>query len=222
VTVAVEAANTAPGLVLAAPADGARFVAGDPVDFAASASDAEDGDLSAAIAWSSDLAGALGSGPSLTLTDLAPGAHVVTAAVTDAGGLSASATVTVTVDPANTAPSLSITAPGTGAATFPGLAVEFAAAASDAEDGDLSATVAWSSDLDGPLGTGANVQRTDLAVGTHLVSAAVTDAGGLAASTSITLTVVPVAPPSSGCGVGPELAGLIPLLRALRRRREPA
>jgi hypothetical protein len=213
--------KSAPGVVIAAPADGATGVAGDAIEFAASASDTEDGDLSAAIAWSSDLAGALGSGASLLLTDLAVGTHLVTASVTDAGGLPGSATVTVTVEPANTTPGVSIATPADGARSFVGTAVGFSASAGDVEDGDLSAAIAWSSNLAGPLGSGASLTLSDLAAGTHVVTAAVTDSGGLVGSATVTLNLA-VYTPAASCGVGPELAALVPLLRMLHRRRREA
>jgi len=212
--------KTAPGVVITAPADGATVVVGDAVELAASASDAEDGDLSAAIAWSSSLAGPLGGGASLTLTDFAAGVHLVSAAVTDAGGLGASAAVTVTVALPNTAPGVEIVWPPDGTTLIADRPVEFAASASDVEDGDLSAAIAWSSSLAGPLGGGAVLQLTGLAAGLHVVTAAATDAGGLTGSAAVTVDVM--APPpvrAPGCGFGPELAALLPLLRALRRQR---
>ena len=51
-------------------ADCPPFVAGETISFTASASDGEDGDLSDAVAWSSDLVGSLGSGAALTLSVL--------------------------------------------------------------------------------------------------------------------------------------------------------
>jgi hypothetical protein len=210
--------KTAPGVVITAPADGTTVVAGEEIGFAASASDAEDGDLSGAILWSSSLAGSLGFGASLTLTDLWVGTHLVTASVTDAGGLESGAEVTVTVDAANTAPGVAVTAPADGTTVVAGGAVGFAASAIDTEDGDVSAAISWSSSLAGPLGSGASLTLTDLPVGTHLVTASVTDSGGLAGSAAVTVTVA-LAGTASGCGIGPELAALIPLLSALRRRR---
>jgi hypothetical protein len=199
-------ADAAPGVVIHAPADGTSVPAGERVEFAASASDAEDGDLSATIAWTSSLVGPLGSGPTLTLDDLAVGSHRVTAAVTDSGGRSGSAAVTVSVAGDNAAPALVITAPADGTTVSAGQAVGFAASASDAEDGDLSAAIAWTSSLAGPLGSGASLTLTNLAVGTHLVTASITDSGGLAASAERTLIVdatpvVGIASPQSGLSV---------------------
>lgn len=173
---------------------------------AASASDAEDGDLSAAIARRSSLAGPLSSGANLTLGDLPVGTHAVTAAVTDSGGRSGSSAVTLTVAGDNSAPALSITAPADGTTVPAGQTVLFAASASDVEDGDLSAAVGWTSSLAGPLGSGASLTLTSLAAGTHLVTASVADSGGLAASAALTLTVdakpvVVIASPQNGLSV---------------------
>jgi hypothetical protein len=199
-------ANAAPTVRISAPASGTTVAADEAVDFTASASDAEDGDLSALIAWTSSLAGPLGSGPSLTLSDLPSGTHAVTAAVTDSGGRSGSAALTLTVAGDNSAPALVITAPADGTTVPAGQAVLFAASASDAEDGDLSAAIAWTSSLAGSLGSGASLTLTSLAVGTHLVTASVADSGGLAASASRTLTVdakpvVVIASPQNGLTV---------------------
>jgi hypothetical protein len=126
----------------------------------------------------------------------------------------------------NSAPGVVITAPSDGVTVSAGEAVGFAASADDSEDGDLSAEIAWISSLAGPLGSGASLTRADLPVGPQLVTASVTDAGGLSGSAAVTLTVqgtsVPPAPPAStswGCGLGPELAALLPALWALRRGR---
>jgi hypothetical protein len=89
--------KTAPGVAIAGPPDGTTVTVGAAVVFEAGADDTDDGDLSAKIAWSSSLTGPLGSGASLTLTDLSLGTHRVTASVTDSAGLSGNATVTVTV-----------------------------------------------------------------------------------------------------------------------------
>ena len=55
-----------------------------------------------------------------------------------------------------------------------GTAIRFAGSASDTEDGDLTAGLGWSSSLDGAIGTGGAPSAV-LSVGTHTVSASVTD-----------------------------------------------
>jgi hypothetical protein len=91
------AGDEPPTLGLTSPADGAVFAAGDPISFAAAATDAEDGDLSAAVAFASDLDGPLGSGAPLVRADLSPGVHQISASVTDSGGNTVSATVELVV-----------------------------------------------------------------------------------------------------------------------------
>jgi hypothetical protein len=90
----------------------------------------------------------------------------------------------------NAAPSVTIATPPDGASVNQGNAVTFAGTATDAEDGDLSASLDWVSDRDGALGTGASVTRSDLSAGVHWITASVTDSGGLGGSHQIALTVV--------------------------------
>lgn len=53
----------------------------------------------------------------------------------------------------------------------------FTATADDAEEGDISARIVWTSSIDGRLGTGAMIQRA-LTGGTHVVTASVSDDSG--------------------------------------------
>jgi cysteine-rich repeat protein len=138
-----------PTVTITAPADGAVFEAGETVRLTGTAVDVEDGDLTAAIAWTSDLDGPLGGGGSVAIDTLAAGTHAITAAVTDSGGEMGSASITVIV---NALPTVTITAPADGAVFEAGETVRLTGTAVDAEDGDLTAAIAWTSDLDGPLG----------------------------------------------------------------------
>src|SRR5207302_1165931 len=103
----------------------------------------------------------------------------------------------------NTAPVVTILGPASGTRALPGTSVGFLGAASDAEDGDLGSRIAWSSSLDGPLGTGASLGTTALRPGTHTITARATDAGGLVGQATITITithppVVSVVAPADG------------------------
>ncbi|MDX1449010.1 MAG: hypothetical protein R3246_08075, partial [Acidimicrobiia bacterium] len=168
-------ANQPPVVTVSSPPDGSTVTEGDAVSFAASASDPEDGDLSAGLSWVSDLDGVIGSGGSFSTSALSVGTHVVTASVSDSGGLSGSDVVSVVVDPVpvNQAPSVSITSPPDGLVVIAGDSVSFVGSASDAEDGDLSASLSWVSDLDGVIGSGGSFSTSALSVGTHVVTASV-------------------------------------------------
>ena len=184
--------NTAPSVTITSPANGSTFNTGDSVSFSGTASDVEDGDLSAGLSWTSSIDGAIGSGASFSTSSLSAGTHNITASVTDSGSLSGSDNITVTVNtPANNAPSVTITAPADGTTVTEGDSVTFSGTASDVEDGDLSASLGWSSDIDGAIGSGASFSTSALSVGTHTITASVTDSGSLSGADSITLTVDP-------------------------------
>ena len=195
------AANTAPGVAISEPADGTAFVSGSPAGmrFSASSSDLEDGVLDEFIVWSSDIDGDFGTGATVTLgaatpnPELSVGAHVVTARVMDHNGATTTTNINLTVSSsANDPPSVSITAPADGTSVVEGTPLDFTGTASDAEDGDLTASIAWSSDRDGALGTGGSV-RAVLSVGVHLVTAAVTDSDSAGGSASIRVEITAAA-----------------------------
>lgn len=96
VTVGPATANTAPAVTITEPADGSEFLVSETLELAATADDAEDGDLSASVEWSSDLDGALGTGASISVS-LSEGTHVVTASATDGEGLTGDDQVTLEV-----------------------------------------------------------------------------------------------------------------------------
>jgi len=91
----------------------------------------------------------------------------------------------------NTAPSVSITSPANNASFTSGTSISFVGTATDAEDGPMTSNLAWTSNLDGPIGTGGSFNTTVLIDGTHTITASVTDSGGLTGSASVTVTVLP-------------------------------
>ena len=95
--------NSAPVVAITAPADGSTFTTGTPILFTGTAIDAEDGNISASLSWSSDLDGAIGSGASVSTSTLSGGSHVITASVVDAGGLNGLAIISLTVNVDNLA-----------------------------------------------------------------------------------------------------------------------
>jgi hypothetical protein len=210
ITVTVNA-NTAPAVTISAPGDGSTSIATDSLTFTGSATDAEDGDLSASLAWSSDVDGPIGSGVSFSTSVLSVGPHVITASVVDAHGAPGSATIGLTVN-ANTAPQVTIDAPAEGSSSESGTPLTFTGSALDAEDGDLSGGLLWSSNLDGAIGAGVSFTTSTLSIGTHEVTATSIDSHGAEGSASVTTIRLPE-PGAEGL-----LAGLIGL-GALARRR---
>jgi hypothetical protein len=89
----------------------------------------------------------------------------------------------------NTAPTVSITAPANGTRAVQGSSITFTGSASDAQEGNLSSALVWTSDRDGQIGTGTSVTTANLSVNTHRVTAWVMDAGGLSGSAQVDITI---------------------------------
>lgn len=93
--------NTAPTVSIASPASGTSFAAGTSITFSGSASDTQDGNLTASIRWTDNGTAVIGQGGSFSTTALAAGSHTIVARVTDSGGMSASREVGITVTSAS-------------------------------------------------------------------------------------------------------------------------
>jgi len=182
--------NNAPVVDITAPMDGAVFTQGENIAFEATATDFEDDDatLTANIAWESSLDGSIGNGGMVSTDQLTPGTHTITASVTDSGGEPGSDQITITI---NAAPTVTITAPNDGATFVEGDNITFEATASDPEDGDLSASISWSSVPAGVSGTGSTISTDQLTPGSYTITAIVTDSGNQQATDQITITVDP-------------------------------
>ncbi|GIV58689.1 MAG: hypothetical protein KatS3mg042_1602 [Rhodothermaceae bacterium] len=85
-----------PVVSITMPADGATFNSGDLITFEGTATDAEDGDLTAAMTWTSSIDGTIGSGGMFDAV-LSDGVHTITASATDADGNTGMDQITVTV-----------------------------------------------------------------------------------------------------------------------------
>jgi hypothetical protein len=98
--------------------------------------------------------------------------------------------------PTNTAPTVSITAPATNSSFTAGTAIKFTGAASDREDGTLSASIVWTSSINGQLGVGSSVSAV-LSSGIHTITAKTTDRAGASATAQIVTTVVGAVVPTT-------------------------
>ncbi len=185
------AAGSNPTVGITQPANGSTFFVGDPIVLQGTASDPVDGNLSAAIRWSSSLQGLIGTGAALTPT-LIVGSHLVTAAVTDGDGLHGSAQIGITVrapSGTNAVPVVTVIAPRDGRTATAGERITFMGIADDREDGLVTARLVWTSDRDGTLGSVGSFAQA-LSAGTHRITAAATDSGGLQGAAMVTVNVV--------------------------------
>jgi hypothetical protein len=99
--------------------------------------------------------------------------------------------------PPNTPPTLMIMGPETDLLVPQGAPVTFMASAWDLEDGDLTDQITWTSDLDGALGASGAWTTTTLSLGTHTITAIVTDSEG--ASDGVAFLLYIVQPGAGGC-----------------------
>jgi carboxypeptidase T len=125
---------------------------------------------------------------------LAPGRHLIYVEGRDAlgnrGPVSAKF-LQVLPSSGNQPPTVTINEPADGTSVHMGTALTLSGAASDLEDGNLSAGMVWTSNIDGQLATGSGAWAF-LSIGTHTITASVTDSAGTGASDSVTVVVNPL------------------------------
>jgi hypothetical protein len=109
----------------------------------------------------------------------------------------------------NRAPRVRISSPLDGILVNQGTNVNFIGTADDCIDGDLSASLLWTSSLDGDLNGGspaASFSTSALTPGTHVITASVTDSGALTGDFSVTVEVIqPVGPVTDVNGAANEV-----------------
>ncbi len=102
-------------------------------------------------------------------------------------------TATATSPPfavANNAPDVEIIGPASGQEFSGEQLVTLEGIAHDREAGELDDAIAWSSSLDGPLGSGSlSVPVSDLSDGTHVITASAADGAGGSATDTVTIEV---------------------------------
>jgi hypothetical protein len=96
----------------------------------------------------------------------------------------------------NAPPTVTISAPADGASYSEGDWIAFLGSASDLEDGDLTTSLVWSSNLAGNIGVGGSFSRTDLTPGVHTITASVADSGDLTGTDQVIITVT-LSPPDT-------------------------
>ena len=94
----------------------------------------------------------------------------------------------------NIPPQVSIGSPSNNQAFVEGDSVDFSGSANDEEEGDLTSSLTWASSIDGAIGSGGAFSSASLSVGTHQITASVTDMGGSGATGSA-MIVINILPP---------------------------
>jgi subtilisin family serine protease len=121
----------------------------------------------------------------------AAGTYNVTLTVKDASGQTNSITKSVQVPTAtNTAPTAAISSPTNGANFVQGASVSFAGTGSDQEDGTLTgASLTWTSNIDGQIGTGTSFSKSNLSIGSHVITLTAKDAQGATGTATRSITI---------------------------------
>ena len=193
-------AGAAPPTVTLLNPNGGEMLTADPVTVAWSAADADGDPLTFAVQYTAD-DGATWQVAAQDITEttaLIPRANLTAGAAgrfrvwaSDGMHTASDASDGTFVVP-NLPPAVTIWQPANGAMFVAAQTIGLAADAYDADEGDLDdAQVQWFSNLDGPLGSGAELPVAGLSLGVHTITVTATDGQGASASASVQVTVLP-------------------------------
>lgn len=182
--------DNVPTVEISFPSEGDVFTEGTSIVFSGSAIDQEDGVISNLISWTSNIHGVIGSRDSFSLSTLSVGIHSITASVIDSNGNIGSHTHTITIT-GIAPPALNILSPSDSDNYAEGASVSFSGTGTDLEDGNISGSIIWTSDLDGIIGNGDSFSISTLSVGTHTIKASVTDSNFHTNFILLTITIGP-------------------------------
>jgi len=98
--------------------------------------------------------------------------------------------------PQDMPPLVSILSPATGSSFSAGSNILFQGTAIDPEQGNIAASLVWTSSRDGQIGTGASFTRT-LTSGSHTITASLVDSGGNSGSAATSITVGSTSTPTT-------------------------
>ena len=94
----------------------------------------------------------------------------------------------ISTGPVNEPPAVVITSPVDGTTSAADALLNLIGTATDLEDGDLGASLVWTSSKDGVLGTGTELGVV-LSKGRHTITATATDSGGASGSAQVSIWI---------------------------------
>jgi len=179
--------NSAPTVNITSPTDGASQSETLSLTLTATATDVEDGNINQSIKWNSTIDGDLGTGAQITVS-LTPGEHLISSEVIDSGNKLSQDSINITILE-NGVPEISITSPSNGLRQNTLDSLTLRATAEDQEDGNISSSIQWRSNIDGSLGNGSQI-TTNLSPGNHRLFAKVTDSDNKSSERSVNVVIL--------------------------------
>jgi hypothetical protein len=194
-TITVNASNSRPTVALTQPANGATFTEPATVGLAATASDADGSVTNVEFFNGATKLGEDATAPyEFAWTGVGAGTYTLTARATDdLGGTATSAPVTITVNAANTPPTVSITSPADGSVFAWKPTITITATAADPGGGVTRVEFRDGGTLIGSDSTAPySYTWRNVPVGSHVLTARATDTGGaVTTSSAVGITVRP-------------------------------
>ena len=186
--------NATPTAKITFPPSGSTYFTSQQLNLRGYGSDPDESIPDANLSWTSDISGSLGTGSNIWVS-LPQGLHTITLTAKDSLGEKGENSIGVSVQVGAGYPTAQILNPANNTIVGLGEQVTFEAKGIDPEDGELpGSSLKWSSDLDGVLGTGKNLQKTlsgsKCNTISHTITLEVTDSNGNKATHSIVVMVM--------------------------------
>jgi len=178
-SISIKPDNIPPTIEIQSPVNGEIYVQAN-IQVIAYGISTEEYDPVSDVTWSSDIDGVFTDFDTLSI-----GHHIITLSATDSYGLTGfhSISIEIIAEPINTPPTIEISM------GYSPYGIFTTVSATDAEDDNIYDSIVWVSDIDGVF-----EDSDDLSIGKHVITATVTDSGGLTASDTTNIEIYPPVP----------------------------